>query len=311
MKMVIIGSSGFIGSHASTYFQDTYEIYSLDKRPPIGSKGRYFALNTRDRDTLHSILMELNPTFILHLAAKSTVPACYEEPEEAYLDNVLGTLNVLTACRALTLRSDSCFQKLLVHTSDKVYGEHPEENLPYVETYPHYRADIYSTSKAAQDMMTLCWAAQYKLPFSTIRSGNIYGPGDLNFSRLIPQTIKRLLEGEKPVIYQGNECTIRDFVFIDDLLRAYEYVLTKGQNGEAYNVGGSGPVMVYEVIEIIKSKMQKEGQTTEKVLRDLGEFKAQYLDTEKLEHLGWKAQTPLRKGIEQCIAFYKGMFEKI
>lgn len=307
-KILIIGGSGFIGSNAVNYFRKKYKVYIIDKNPPalFNQEVPFYNINIRNKKELLSVFFEIDPTWILHLASLSTVEACHNNPEDAYLDNVLGTLNILIASEQIARHSKTSFQKLIVHTSDKVYGEYPEEYLPYLETYPHYRADIYSTSKAGQDMMTLCWASQYNLPFFTVRSGNVFGPGDLNFSRLIPHTIKRILEQKKAVIYQGNESTERDFVYIDDLLNAYKCVFEQGKSGEAYNVGGSGPITVEEIVKLIKKKMHQEHQETEILSNNLPSFKTQYLCTKKLKQLGWNTQISLDKGIENCITFYQG-----
>jgi len=307
-RLVIIGGNGFIGLNAALLFGKYYEVSIIDKKPlpdVLKITNNTYLLNIRNKEQLQNILLEIDPHYVLNLAAQSIVSVCLECPEDAYLDNVLGNLNVLTTCLFLQNKEGSAFRRLLVHTSDKAYGEHSESEMPFREGYPYYSGDIYSTSKAAQDMMTLALSRSKGLKACVVRSGNIYGPGDLQFTRLIPRNMKRLLQRRPPVLYDNSESMIRDFVYIDDLLFAYRLILVKGGAGEAYNVGGSGPARVGDVVQIMKEVTGCEELSNEIISREFDEFKTQYLDCTKIKRLGWESKTSLRKGIAQSVEFYR------
>jgi CDP-glucose 4,6-dehydratase len=266
-RLVIIGGNGFIGFNAARFFNSDYHVSIIDRKPlpaVLQSTNTTCQLDIRNRGPLQQTLVDLDPHHVLNLAAQSTVSVCLEYPEDAYLDNVFGNLNVLVACKFLQEHPDSAFQKLLVHTSDKAYGEHAESDMPFTEDCSYHCGDIYSSSKSAQDMMTLSWSRFKGLKASVVRSGNIYGPGDLQFSRLIPGNLRRLLQGKRPVLYHNSETMVRDFVYVDDLLSAYRHILDKGEPGEAYNVGGSGATRVGDVMHclILSGSILKSGLTS-------------------------------------------------
>lgn len=307
-RLVIIGGSGFIGFNASILFEKYYEVSVIDRKPlsdRLKTTGNTYLLDIRDKEQLQGMLLEIDPHYVLNLAAQSIVSVCLERPEDAYLDNVLGNLNVLITCLFLQNEKGSAFKKLLVHTSDKAYGEHSESDMPYREDYPYYSGDIYSSSKAAQDMMTLSLARSKGLSACVVRSGNIYGPGDLQFTRLIPRNMKRLLQGRTPVLYDNSQAMIRDFVYIEDLLLAYRLIFIKGRPGEAYNVGGSGATRVGDVVQVMKEITGCKGMDEEVISREFEEFKTQYLDCAKIRKLGWESITPLREGLAKSLEFYK------
>jgi CDP-glucose 4,6-dehydratase len=307
-RLAIIGGNGFIGFNTTHSFDKYYSVSIIDRKPlceSLQSTNNTYLLDIRNKDQLQNTLLEIDPHFVLNLAAQSIVSICLEYPEEAYLDNVLGNLNVLTTCLSLQRRAGSAFRKLIVHTSDKAYGEHPEGELPFREDCSYHSGDIYSTSKAAQDMMTLSWSRCKGLKACVVRSGNIYGPGDLQFSRLIPGNLKRLLQGRRPILYDNSESMVRDFVYIDDLLFAYRLILEKGETAEAYNVGGSGPTRVGDVVKMMKKITGCEGLENKIIHRGFGEFQAQYLDCDKMRKLGWESRISLGDGIAQSVDFYR------
>ncbi|WP_075883952.1 NAD-dependent epimerase/dehydratase family protein [Candidatus Protochlamydia sp. W-9] len=316
-KLVIIGGNGFIGHNAIRHFINNYELVVIDRKP-IAEQLRDLIppvktvfVDIQDKNKLLALLDKINPHYILNLASKSTIQDCFQDPEGAYLDNVLGNLNVLMSCLNLQRKKKSNFEKLIVHSSDKAYGEHPRENLPYQEEYPHFGGDVYSSSKATQDMMTMAWAKHLGLSACVLRSGNIYGPGDLNMTRLIPKTICRIFQKKPPIVYQKSLSAIRDFVFIEDLLSAYDVLFKRGKVGEAYNVGGSEPMMVENAIEIIKKVLYCENINNEIIPSQLSEINSQYLNSQKLKQLNWFAKTTFRQGIIASIPFYKKLMEGI
>lgn len=307
-RLVIIGGNGFIGFNAARFFNSYYHVSIIDRKPlpaVLQTTNPTYQLDIRNKGALQQTLLELDPHHVLNLAAQSIVSVCLEYPEDAYLDNVLGNLNVLATCQFLQEQVDSAFEKLLVHTSDKAYGVHAESDMPFREDCSYHSGDIYSTSKAAQDMMTLSWSRCKGLKASVIRSGNIYGPGDLQFSRLIPGNLRRLLQGKRPVLYHDSGTMVRDFVYVDDLLSAYRHILDKGEAGEAYNVGGSGATRVGDVIQVMKEVTACEELDNKIIGRAFDELQAHYLDCSKLRKLGWESRVSLKEGIARSVDFYR------
>ena len=192
--------------------------------------------------------------------------------------------------------------KVVVASSDKAYGVH--ENLPYKEDFALLASDPYSTSKSCTDLIAQSYAYTYGLNTSIVRSGNIFGPGDLNKSRIIPGSILRILDGDRPVIYDGVGAYKREFMYIDDVVNAYMFVQDRGIKGEAYNIGGAGFLNIFDTVKIIIEEMGIEIEP-QILKKDFIEIKEQYLDPSKLQNLGWDCQFKIREGIRAAVPWYK------
>jgi CDP-glucose 4,6-dehydratase len=251
----------------------------------------------RDTDIVRWAVSKYEVDTIFHLGAITILRMATVDPLTCYQVNVMGTLNVLEAARAC-----KHVKKVVVASSDKAYGNH--DVLPYVENYALLASDPYSTSKSCMDLMSQSYAYTYGLDVSIVRSGNIFGPGDLNRSRLIPGAILGILDGRTPVIYKGVGVYKREFMFIDDVVDAYLCVQDRGLKGEAYNIGGSGWQTIIAAIEVLIEEMGivMEPEIVEK---DFIEIKEQYLDSSKLQNLGWKCKHDIRSGLRATIPWYR------
>jgi CDP-glucose 4,6-dehydratase len=218
------------------------------------------------------------------------------DPKTCYQTNLMGTVNVLEAAREC-----GHVTKLVVASSDKAYGNHDE--LPYEEKMALLASDTYSTSKSCTDLISQSYAYTYDLDVSIIRSGNIFGPGDLNKSRIIPGSILRVLNGQRPVIYKGVGNYKREFMYIDDVIDAYLHVEDRGLKGHAYNVGGSGFQSIFDTVNMVIEEMGVDMQP-QILEKDFIEIKEQYLDPSKLEGLGWRCRYKIRDGIRASIPWY-------
>jgi len=148
------------------------------------------------------------------------------------------------------------------------------------------------------------YADTYGMDISVVRSGNVFGPGDLNRSRLIPGSILKLLEGKPPVIYKLVGAYRREFMFIEDVIDAYIKIADFGLPGEPYNIGGSGFQTIIKTIEMIIEEMGVN-LVPEIVEKEFVEIKEQYLDASKLMRLGWACRYPIRDGIREAVAWYR------
>lgn len=250
----------------------------------------------RDYDVVRYAVSKYEIDTIFHVGAITILKMATYDPKTCFQTNVMGTVNVLEAAREC-----GHVTKVVVASSDKAYGNH--QILPYREDFSLLASDPYSTSKSCTDLLAQCYSYTYKLDTSVVRSGNIFGPGDLNKSRIIPGSILRLLENERPVVYRGVGNYKREFMYIEDVVDAYMYVQDRGLPGEAYNVGGSGFQTIFETVNMIIEEMgvDLEPQILEK---DFIEIKEQYLDPTKLETLGWKCKYNIREGIKASIPWY-------
>ncbi len=251
----------------------------------------------RDYDAVRYAVSKYEIDTIFHLGAITILKMATYDPKTCFQVNVLGTMNVLEAAREC-----GHVHKIVVASSDKAYGNH--DILPYREDFSLLASDPYSTSKSCTDLISQSYAYSYDLNTSILRSGNIFGPGDLNKSRIIPGSILRILDDERPVIYSGVGAFKREFMYIDDVIDGYLCVQDRGLAGEAYNIGGSGYQNIFDTVSMVIEEMGVDIQP-QILERDFIEIKEQYLDASKLESLGWQCKYKIREGIRKSIPWYK------
>ena len=250
----------------------------------------------RDADVVRYAVSKYEIDTIFHLGAITILKMATYDPRTCIQTNVMGTMNVLEAAREC-----GHVRKVVVASSDKAYGNH--DNLPYREDFALLASDPYSTSKSCTDLLTQSYAYTYGLNTSILRSGNIFGPGDLNKSRIIPGSVLRVLDGEQPVIYSGVGNYKREFMYIEDVVNGYLVVRDRGLKGEAYNIGGSGFQNIFDTVDIILEEMGTDIRP-QIIEKDFIEIKEQYLDPTKLEDLGWECTYDIRQGIRATIPWY-------
>jgi len=304
-NILITGINGFVGSAAASYFlKNGYHVVGLLK--DINHKTQKSILDqcsivvgdVRDKDIFSYILSKYEIDYILHLAAQPIVRICDNDPYTAYYTNIIGTLNLLEAVRNLKHKP----QKLIVLSSDKVFGD---ASIPYTEKTPLMATDTYCTSKVCQDLISVSYAKTYKLPICIIRSANIYGPGDLNYSRLVPNTIIKLLNGESPIIYSGVMSYLREFLYIDCAIDAFDFLLHNGVNGEVYNISSTEAYTVSDVIHILQDKIDPN-INIKIIKKDFYDIPKQRLDISKIKKLGWESlPISFNQGLDYTIDFYK------
>lgn len=250
-----------------------------------------------DIDVVRYAVSKYEVDTVFHLGAIAVLRMAVIDPVTCYTTNVVGTVNVMEAARAA-----KHVRKVVVASTDKSYGTHTD--LPYVETMALLPSDPYGTSKACADLIARSYAGTYGMDVSVVRSGNVFGPGDLNRSRLIPNSILTLLAGESPVIYKMVGAYRREFMFIDDVVEAYLKICDFGLPGEAYNIGGSGFQTIIKTVEMIIEEMGVDIQP-EIMEKEFIEIKEQYLDASKLKNLGWECKFLIREGLRAAIAWYR------
>lgn len=256
----------------------------------------------RDADRLDAVLVEHRPDAVFHLAAQAIVGAALESPVPTFQANIEGTWNLMEAARVAGV------ERVVVASSDKAYG--PHDDLPYTEDAALQPIYPYDVSKAAADLIARSYWHTYELPVAVTRFANIYGGGDLNFSRLVPETVSAVIDGRRPVI-RSDGSPERDFLFAEDVARAYVAIakaLEDGEGaGEAFNAGWGKPNAVREVVELI---CEIAGAEVEPDIRGEGnpegEIDRQYLDSAKIREVtGWEPRVDLRQGLERTLEWYR------
>jgi len=241
---------------------------------------------------------------VIHLGAQTLVGVAHKFPLSTFESNIRGTYNLLEACR---VHSDSNIG-VVIASSDKAYGEQP--TLPYTEDMPLSGRHPYEVSKSCADMLGQSYHHAYGLPVAIARCGNVYGGNDLNFSRIIPGTIRSLLRGEAPVI-RSDGTYVRDYVYVKDVVDAYlllaESVDREDVAGEAFNFSTEKPSTVFEIVETITRLMHLEHLKPLVLNSTQGEIKSQYLDAGKAKKvLGWHPRYNLEQGLGETITWYEG-----
>jgi len=239
---------------------------------------------------------------VFHLAAQTLVGVANTNPLATFETNVRGTWLLLNACREQEVGS------VIVASSDKAYGHHTE--LPYSEDHALAATFPYDVSKAAADMIARSYWHTFGLPVAVTRCANLYGGGDTNASRLIPEAVVAALSGRAPVV-RSDGSPERDFLYVEDAVAAYLAIwdaLERGQAaGEAFNAGGGQP---HRVIDVVRLICRLAGSELEPEIRGTGvpagEIDRQWVDATKLTELtGWRPQVGLEDGLRRTIDWYR------
>ena len=302
-KVLITGGTGFLGSHLTKRIIDEVEsvtIATTDIRQQttlkiLGvdmDKINLVKGDVRDFDFLRLLFNEYEFDTVFHLGAISEVVKCQSDPKLAFDVNVGGTINILEVARTY-----GNVKAVVVSSSDKAYGT--GERLPYLEHDKLNGKGTYEASKSCTDLIARAYATNYDLPVVVTRCSNLYGVGDMNFTRVIPNNIKKILNGERPVIWKGSEKSTREFLYIDDAVDAYISLVKNidKTKGEAYNIGSGEKVTIGELVEQILGEMESD-LTIDYVEKDIPEITHQYLDSTKIqEDTGWKPMTNMCDGL--------------
>ena len=255
-----------------------------------------------DQTLIERVCGEYEIDTVIHLAAQTLVPVANRNPVATFESNIQGTWALLEACR----RSPKVKQIVLA-SSDKAYGD--AEKLPYDESTPLQGRHPYDVSKSCADLIAQSYAVTYDLPVAITRCGNFYGPGDLNWNRIVPGTIRSVARGERPVI-RSDGTHIRDYFYVEDGAAAYLMLAEKLANdpslrGEAFNFSNE---IQTTVLDLVRKILHVMGGGLEPEVRDeaSNEIVHQYLSAAKARReLGWSPLFDLDAGLERTVAWYK------
>lgn len=319
-NILVTGASGFTGSCLAEYLienganvttilahwkKDTYYINS-----GLINKINNIIGDLTDSNFIDGIIKDNAISAVFHLAGFSVEKLAFSFPKTTFETNVRGTYNLLEACR----NNMHLIKQVVIASSDKAYGN--SKILPYTEDMPLKGLHPYDCSKSCQDLIAQAYAHSYNLPIAIGRFGNIYGRGDFNWSRLIPGTIRRLYNGEPPIVRMPlSDDFKRDFLYISDLIRAYiamyNYLELHNVYGQAFNFAMGGSWTVLEVVNKLRTIMNRRDIEPIFVATDHGEILHQQLSTDKAAQLlNWSSQYNLEQGLCETVQWYRAYLEK-
>jgi len=288
-SVLVTGAAGFLGGHVvERLLARGAEVVGLVHDVHKDSYAKFEGLpvshwaqgDITDLASMNRIMADYEVEYLFHLAADPIVRKCSLDPLGCFQTNIMGTAVALEAARQVgTVKGALCME------SDKSYGSFDAADLPYREDQALKPSNIYEVSKACAGLVAKAYDSNYNLPTFTIRGANLYGPGDMNLSRLIPGSILRILNGEAPVLYGGVADYVREFIYVGDAAeiccRLMEKIDTvRGQpfnlgSGETFHVGN----LMKQICETVGTNLRP------KVVEKTDSFKEiekQWLDLTKL-----------------------------
>jgi CDP-glucose 4,6-dehydratase len=254
---------------------------------------------------LRRTLSEYEVDTVFHLAAQTIVPIANRDPVSTFETNIKGSWNLLEAAR-----HQPTVKRIVVASSDKAYGA--GDTLPYSERAPLRGSHPYDVSKSCADLLAGAYWTSYRLPVCITRCGNLFGGGDLNFSRLVPGTIRSAWLDEAPII-RSDGTLVRDYFYVKDAVDAYlmlaEQMVDAGCLGEAFNFSQEQPLSAMELVRLVLRLMGKCHLEPVVVNQAVGEIRNQYLTAAKAQRLlGWEPVWPLEAGLRETIHWYEEYF---
>lgn len=315
-NVFITGCTGFLGSYLTKELINleanvTGLVRDIVPKSNLYTTNEYKKVNMvvgelEDEKLLERILGEYEIQTVFHIAAQAIVGIANRNPLGTFEANIRGTYNLLEAARRSPL-----VENIVVASSDKAYGD--QVRLPYDENMPLQGKHPYDVSKSCTDLIAQAYHKTYGLPVCITRCGNLYGGGDLNFNRIIPQTISRILD-EKPPIIRSDGTFIRDYFYVEDAVEAYILLAEKMSElelaGQAFNFSNEIQLSVKDMVAMILKLMDSH---LEPIILNQGsnEIKHQYLSAQKArETLGWEPLFTIEEGLARTIDWYKRYFRK-
>lgn len=299
-KVLITGITGFVGSHlAKRLVTLGAQVYGVSRTI---QEVNIIKADISNFSAVDKFMKNSGINICYHLAGESLVESGQKDPYNTFKINIGGTLNILESARKNKL------EKIIIASTLHIYGDN---KLPYFEEYSPKPSRPYETSKACADLISQSYAETFSLPVLIPRFANIYGPGDLNFTRLIPKTMKAVVFGISPQMWGGE--AIREYLFIDDAVDSYinlsKVDFSSLGNNRVFNFSGGSRISVKDLIRRI---IDLSGKNLKIKKIDDGrnlEVQSQYASSDKAKKiLNWKPKVTLEDGLKKTLNWYTGYF---
>ncbi len=299
-KVLITGAGGFVGSHLSLYLSKRGAIVVGISRHSNGNNFR--KVDVTDKKKLEQVFRHNSFFACFHLAGDALVEQGKDAPFQTLQNNIFGALNILEICRLYNV------SRIIIASTVHVYGD---AQLPYREDNPSRPSRPYETSKTCVDIIAQSFADTFRLPVLIPRFVNIYGPGDLHFTRVIPKTIRSILTGKNPTLWGGK--AIREFLYVDDVVAAYDLLAQMSdpqiEKNRIYNFGSTQSIsienLIDKIISIVGTYVSIK-KVSQKRSDELPEDRVSW--TKAKQVLGWKPTVDLEKGLDKTVSWYRNYF---
>lgn len=312
-RVLVTGATGLVGTWTVKRLIDSgadavclvrdWVPYSEFVRDGLADRCNMVKGDLCDMELVERTLAEYDVRTVLHLAAQSQVGVGNRNPLSTFESNVAGTWRLLEACRRTPT-----IEQVVVASSDKAYGH--QTQLPYDESFPLQGRAPYDASKSCAALVAFSYAQTFKLPVCVTMCGNFFGPGDINWNRVVPGTVRSVIRGERPII-RSDGTFVRDYFYVKDGAAAYCTLAEKmGElpsiHGQSFNFSNERPCTVLDIVQLILTLMGREDLTPVVQSQASNEILRQYLSAKKArEILGWKPIWDIENALKETIAWYQ------
>ena len=298
INKLLLSNNKIIGIYNKKYQPKIFKVNNIYNKNLLIKK-----IDIRNKKKINSLFKKYKFDYCFHLAAISQVLTSNMSPNETFQINIFGTINLLEASRLITPKI-----KFIFSSTDKAYGE--SKKLPYLEDYPLNANNPYDASKACADIIARTYAKSFNLSICVTRFVNIYGPGDVNWDRIIPGTIKSVINNIKPIL-RSNGKFLRDYLYIDDVINGYILIgktmmISKKLDGLALNFGTGKPITVINLVKKILKILNKKNNYFSIKNNAKNEIKDQYSGYKLAsKKINWKPKILLENGLLKTYSWYK------
>ena len=309
-NILVTGGLGLLGKPLVTFLKKKkYNVYVLDrsknKKRNRLIKGRninFIYGNYQNKNFLKKTIKNRKINIIFHTGAITQVLEGLKYPLKTYKNNIMGTINILESIRQINPKI-----LLIYSSSDKAYGEIKKRN--YLESDNLNSIYPYDLSKTCSDLICQSYSKVYNLKVAIVRCGNLFGPGDFNKNRIIPETILSTIKNQRLKIRSSGKL-IRDYLYVDDAVKAYFMIMNKLKNSNSkiliYNVGSKDNLSVIKLVNMILGLMKRKDLKPIILNKSKKELKLQKLNDNKIrKELKWRQSITIKKGLNKTINWYK------